>query len=146
MREGFLSLFHSLSLFFSIFVLRRKKNRIPRLKFPATFTHTHTNTSTCTALLLFHHEGTCRGPGITQNALPCIVELFLSVHWRGVRGSSLPKDGSGPFTASILLSPRPLSPRATRFLVPLHVCISLNVCVCVYTYVCVRKSASERET
>lgn len=90
------------------------------------------------------HEGTCRGPGITQNALPCIVWLFLSVHVRGagergeverlggVRGSlSLPRDGSGPFTASILLSPRPLSPRATlSFLSSACECISECVCVC----------------
>lgn len=35
---------------------------------------------TCTAHLLLSHEGTCRGPGITQNALRAIVLLFLSTH------------------------------------------------------------------
>lgn len=45
-------------------------------------------------------------------------------------------DGSGPLAASILLSPRPLSPRATLFLVLLHVSVSLNVCV--------QKSVSKR--
>lgn len=35
---------------------------------------------TCTAHLLLSHEGTCRGPGITQNALRVIVWLFLSTH------------------------------------------------------------------
>lgn len=51
----------------------------------------------------------------------------------GVGGSfSLPRDGSGPFTASILLSPRPLSPRATlSFLSFACECISECVCACV---------------
>lgn len=58
----------------------------------------------------------------------------------------MPKDGSGPFTASILLSPRPLSPRATRFLVRC-MCVYLRECVChrLCTYECASKEEHERE-
>lgn len=62
-------------------------------------------------------------------------------------GSSLPRDGSGPFTASILLSPRPLSPRATLLSCPLHASVSVNVCVrlCTHTSECSCVCKEERE-
>lgn len=68
---------------------------------PHSHTHTNTNTNTDThqprayapphaglrvLFFFFSHEGTCRGPGITQNALLCIVQPFLSGHRRREAG------------------------------------------------------------
>lgn len=135
--------FFSLPLLF-VSRKQKKKKRIPRFKFLATFTHTPTSISTCKhmhGLSPFppwrHVQGSRDHPECF--ALHCWTVLFSALE-EGER-LHVAKRWVRPFHCQHPSFTQASVSQGNSLSCPLHVCVSLKVCVCV----CICVSVCEEE-